>query len=296
MNHALDWNLIASVRAVLEHGSLSAAARSLGVTQPTIRRHVDEIERSLGVALFTRSPSGLIPTEAARNMEPYAQDIHALVAALTRSVSDERDTVSGTIRLSCSEIMGGEVLPFLLAPFLAEHPRLQIELIASNRNENLLRRDADVAVRMVRPVQGGLVASNVAALQVGLFASASYQARKGAPTDLEGLLADHDLIGEDQGTSMAEAFAAATSNVRSIVFRYRTDSDIAQLAAIRAGLGIGVCQLPLGRSDPRLRQILPDFTSELPVWLVCHEDLRHQLRVRALLDYLTMALKKYAAT
>jgi DNA-binding transcriptional LysR family regulator len=295
MSMRVSWDLIASVRAVLEHGSLSAAARSLGVTQPTIRRHIDEIEQALGVPLFTRSPSGLVPTAAARDIEPYARDIEALVAVLLRSASAERDSVSGTIRLACSEIMGSEVLPFLLAPLLADHPRLQIELIASNRNENILRRDADVAVRMVRPDQGGLVARNVGPVPLGLFAAVSYLARKQAPLDMQSLISGHDLIGEDRGTAMADAFGAMANTAQSITFRYRSDSDVAQLAAIRAGLGIGVCQLPLGRSDPRLRQVLPEVTTVMDMWLVTHEDLRHQRRIRALLDHLTGALKQYAA-
>ncbi|MFY8154363.1 MAG: LysR family transcriptional regulator, partial [Hyphomicrobiales bacterium] len=111
MSRPISWDLIASMRAVLETGSLSAAARSRGVTQPTIRRHVDEIEAALGVALFTRSPNGLIPTSAARDIAPYAQDIDALVAALVRTASAERDSIAGTVRLSCSEVMAAEVLP-----------------------------------------------------------------------------------------------------------------------------------------------------------------------------------------
>ena len=295
MSRPVSWDLIASVRAVLEHGSLSAAARSLAVTQPTIRRHIDEIEQVLGVPLFTRSPTGLVPTAAARDIEPYALEIDALVAALLRSASAERDSVSGTVRLACSEIMGSEVLPFLLAPLLAEHPGLQIELIASNRNENLLRRDADVAVRMVRPDQGGLVARRVGPVQLGLFAAASYLARKPAPLDIQGLISGHDLIGEDRGTALAEAFRAMANTAQGIMFRYRSDSDSAQLAAIRAGVGIGVCQLPLGRSDPRLRQVLPEVTTLLDMWLVTHEDLRNQRRIRALIDHLAGALRQYAA-
>ncbi|MFN8828917.1 MAG: LysR family transcriptional regulator [Labrys sp. (in: a-proteobacteria)] len=295
MSRPISWDLIASMRAVLETGSLSAAARSRGVTQPTIRRHVDEIEAALGVALFTRSPNGLIPTSAARDIAPYAQDIDALVAALVRTASAERDSIAGTVRLSCSEVMAAEVLPALLAPFLDTHADLAIELVASNRVENLLRRDADLAVRMVRPTQDGLVARKVATVALGFHAAVAYLERYGEPSDLASLIRDHRLIGEDRGTSIAEAIAHLAPEAGPITFRYRTDSDTAQLGAVRAGIGIGVCQVPIAAADPRLRAVLPGIRSSLDVWLVTHADLRQQRRVRAVMDHLAEALASFAA-
>lgn len=294
MNRHLSWDLIASAGAVFQTGSLSAAARSLGVTQPTIRRHLDELEAALGVTLFTRSPTGLLPTDAANDIAPYAQDIQSLVTAMVRIASAERSSVSGTIRVSCSEIMGNEVLPILLAPFLERHPAIQIELIASNRTDDLLRRDADVAVRMVRPVQTGLVGKKVARLQLGLFASAAYLDRRGSPETLADLITDHVMIGEDRGTTMVEALGRLAPDAQSIEFQYRSDSDCAQLAAIRAGIGIGICQVPLARADLRLRRVLPHIATSLDVWLVTHEDLRDQIRIRALLDHLAVAIAAFA--
>jgi DNA-binding transcriptional LysR family regulator len=295
MSRLISWDLVASARAVLETGSLSAAARVMNVTQPTVRRHIDELEQVLGVALFTRSPTGLVPTNAAHEIAPYAKDIHALVAALVRSASAERDSIGGTIRLSCSEIMASEALPLLLAPFLTSNPGVEIELIASNRTENLLRRDADIAVRMVQPTQDGLVARKVAAISLGLFASQTYIERRGVPTDLQSLIADHEMVGEDHGTTITDALARISAEAYAIRFRYRSDSDTAQLAAIRAGIGIGVCQYPLARADPRLHAVLPEITISLDVWLVTHQDLRAQSRIRALMDHLGKALAQFAA-
>jgi DNA-binding transcriptional LysR family regulator len=295
MRHELSWDLIASARAVLETGSLSAAARALNVTQPTIRRHIDELEQVLGVALFTRSPTGLVPTSAAQDIAPYAEDIHALVAAMVRSASAERDSISGTIRLSSSEIMASEVLPALLAPFLERHTGVEIELIASNRAENLLRREADIAVRMARPAQEGLVARKVAATALGLFAATSYIERRGAPRDFASLIADHEMVGEDRGRTIINALAQITPDARTIRFRYRSDSDVAQMAAIRGGIGIGVCQRAIAAEDPRLCPVLPEIESMLDIWLVTHADLREQRRIRALMDYLGPALAKFAA-
>jgi len=294
MSLRFSWDLIASARAVLETGSLSAAAKSLGVTQPTIRRHIDDLEAALGVALFTRSPTGLIPTDAARDIAPYAQDIHGLVSALVRGASADRDGVNGTIRVSCSEIMGNEVLPFLLAPFLANHPDLAIELVASNRTENLLRRDSDMAIRMVRPVQQGLVARKIAEVPLGLFAAQAYIERRGAPTDIADLMANHAMVGEDSGGTIVKALTAISPAAASIDFRYRTDSDSAQLSAIRAGIGIGICQTPLGLADAGLRPILPNIQTPLEVWLVIHENSRGQRRIQALMAHLAKAIPLYS--
>lgn len=295
MKQTVSWDLIASARAVLEGGSLSAAARALGVTQPTIRRHVDALELALGVTLFTRSPTGLVPTAAAREIAPYARDIDSLVAALVRSASAGQDSVAGTIRISCSETMASEVLPVLLAPFLAVHPQVTVEVVASSRQENMLRRDADLAVRMVRPSQEGLVARKVALVTLGLFASMAYVARKGAPRDVQSLVADHEMVGEDRGTAIIDALGRLTDEAGRMRFRYRSDSEAAQLAAIRAGIGIGVCQRPLGRADPVLQQVLPDVTVGLDIWLVTHADLRGQRRIRALIEHLAGALAAFAA-
>lgn len=294
MNHRLSWDLIASVRAILETGSLSAAARTIGVTQPTIRRHLDDLETTLGVTLFTRSPTGLIATDAARAIAPYAHDMHALVSALVRCVSAERDRIAGTIRVSCSEIMGNEVLPFLLAPFLASNPDLAVELVASNRIDNVLRRDSDVAVRMVRPVQDGLVGRKVGQVGLGLYAASSYLDRCGMPRDFGGLVSSHAMVGEDQGTTIIDALAQMSPDAHALKFKYRSDSDCAQLAAIRAGVGVGVCQVRLAQTDARLQRVLPAIESTLDVWLVTHEDLRDQRRIRALLDHLAVALARYA--
>jgi DNA-binding transcriptional LysR family regulator len=294
MSKRISWDLIASLRAVMETGSLSAAARALDVTQPTIRRHIDELEAGLGVVLFARTPTGLTPTQAARAIAPYAQDMDALAAAMVRSAVSERDSVGGTLRMSCSEIMASEVLPFLLAPVLEAHPELEIELVASNLTDNLLRRDADLAVRMVRPEQDALVARKVGAIPIGLYAATSYVERKGAPATIADLIADHDVIGEDRGTAIRDALTVLDPAASDMTIRYRSDSDAAQLAALRAGIGIGVCQTPLGDQDPRLRRVLPDVASGLEVWLVVHADLRDQRRVRVVFDHLAGALKGYA--
>src|SRR4051812_26890765 len=175
------WDLLGAFLAVMRTGSLSGAARALGVAQPTVRRQIGALEEALGAALFTRSQAGLRATEAARATMPYAESMAGVAAALVRSVSASASAAEGTVRVTCSEILATEVLPPMLAALRRAHPRLQIELSAPNQTEDLLRRDADVAVRMAPPTQGALVAKRVGGIEVGLFANDDYLRAHPAP-------------------------------------------------------------------------------------------------------------------
>jgi len=156
-----DWHLFKAFLAVAREGSLSSAARILGTTQPTMGRQVAALESALGVKLFTRSLDGLAPTEAGTRLIPSAEVMAAAVAAALRSASGDIEEERGTVRITASEVIGGEVLPPFLAAFQSRNPRISVELALSNRNEDLLRGDADIAVRMARPTQGALVAKRI---------------------------------------------------------------------------------------------------------------------------------------
>ncbi|MEY4581940.1 MAG: hypothetical protein RL701_6643 [Pseudomonadota bacterium] len=290
-----SWDLYGALLAVLREGSLSGAARALGLTQPTIRRQIEELEQELGVMFFTRSGNGLAPTEAAHAAAPYAESIASAARALGRAVSSSAQAVRGTVRVTCSEILGVEVLPPMLARLRAAWPELQIELVATNRTEDLLRRDADVAVRMVEPVQSGLVRKRAGRIALGLFAHESYCARQALPRSLSELTHEHQLVGPDRSRGLIDALAAMGAPVKPRNFQIRSDSDVVQLAAVRAGLGIGVCQVPLSRAPVALVRVLPDLAFHLDAWLVTHEDLLPNARVRAVFDALTSELADYAA-
>ncbi len=285
------WDLYRSFRAVAQEGSLSGAARTLGLTQPTVARHVDSLEAMLGRRLFVRSQRGLEPTEVARQMLPYADALAATSAALRRAVAaEDGTTVGGTVRITASEVVGVERLPPILAAIRRRHPALALELATSNAVEDLLRRDADIAVRMVAPAQEALVARRVGCVEMGLFARADYLARRGTPQDV-GAIADFDVIAYDRETPALRRFIAAYPWLRRAGAALRADSDVAQLAAIRAGFGIGVCQVGIAARDPDLVRVLAgDFAPELPVWIAMHEDLRSSPRCRAVFDMLGEAL------
>lgn len=290
-----DWDLYRSLLAVLREGSLSGAARALGLAQPTIGRHIDALEQALGVQLFTRSQGGLIPTEAAEELRPYAEALSASAASLLRVASGRRDAVEGAVRVTASEVIGVEVLPPILAALRERHPRLVIELSLSNSVEDLLRRDADIAVRMVPPAQDALVARHLGGIVLGLHAHRRYLERCGTPTRPEDL-ARHTVIGFDRETAAIRAMVRRVGNggLARSGFALRTDSDLAQLAAIRAGYGIGVCQVALARRDRDLVRVLPDaFELTLDTWLAMHEDLRTSRRCRAVLDALEAGLRDH---
>jgi DNA-binding transcriptional LysR family regulator len=156
--------------AALRTGSLSGAARALKLTQPTIGRHIDELEKALGTVLFTRSPHGLLPTDAAVELGPHAEAMAASVAALMRAASGASQEIGGTVRLSASEVVGVEVLPPMLASLREQHPRLTLQLVVSNEVRDLLRRDVDLAVRNVCPTQSGLLARKIGDVTLGLYA------------------------------------------------------------------------------------------------------------------------------
>lgn len=286
-----SWEQIQAFLAVMGEGSLTGAAAALGVAQPTIRRRVAALEAVLGTALFTRAATGLTPTEAATRALPMAETMAASARSLERAVSGDPDEVRGTVRVASSELVGVEVLPRALRGLRVQHPELQVELAPSNRFADLRRRDADVAVRMARPRGAALVARRIGTVELGLFAAPAYLEGRSVPTHLEGL-PEHDLIGYDTDPQVIDGLAALGLELTPRDFAVRTDHDLAYLAAIRAGLGIGVTHVPLA-VDPLLVPILPEHRLPLEVWLVAHEDLRRVRRVRVVLDHLAEALQAY---
>jgi DNA-binding transcriptional LysR family regulator len=288
-----DWERQRAFLAVLRTGSLSGAARALNLAQPTVRRRIEELEAGLSTALFTRSPSGLLPTERALALREHAEAMAMAADAFVRSASAGAQEVAGTVRITASDVIAVEVLPAILAPFCARHPGLVIELSPTNRTEDVLRREADVAVRMTPPQQDALIARRVGAVPLGLHAHRDYLAARGTPANIEEARG-HALIGVDRETSVLRALQDQGLAIRREDFSFRSDNDLAQLAAIRAGLGIGFCQVPLAARDPALVRVLPDaVTFDLETWVVAHEDQRGVARIRAVFDALVAGLSAY---
>lgn len=290
---APDWSLFRSFLAVLQEGSLSAAGRVLGLSQPTVGRHVQALEDALGHQLFTRSPDGLLPTAAAEALRPKAEALAAAAAALLRTASGLPGEDVGTVRITASEIVAAEVIAPILAGLQADHPGIVVELLVSNRLQDLLRRDADIAVRMAAPQQEALLARRIGEMDLGLFAAPAYLARRPAPRDVTDLFARHATVGFDTALSYTRTFQLEGAPVTRERFTFRTDSDAAQFAAIRAGCGIGVCHGPLARRDG-LQPILPAvFAPKVGMWLCMHEDQKTVPQCRLVFDRLAEGLKAY---
>ena len=291
---APDWSLLRSFLTVLDEGGLSQAARRLALTQPTVARHIALLEEHLGATLFTRSPRGLAPTDAALAMADHARAMRASAEALTRAASGPADAMEGVVRIAASDVIGVEVLPGLLNMLCSRHPKLRIQAVMSNDNADLLRREADVAIRMARPQQDALIAKRVGDVLLGFYARRDYLERCGTPTNWDEL-AGHAIVGFIDEDASVRAMRASGAPFENIRFSFATNNHLGQLGAIRAGLGVGLCQVGLGERDPELVRLLRDaFVFPLETWIVMHEDLRAVARVRAVFDHLVTAMGEYA--
>jgi DNA-binding transcriptional LysR family regulator len=292
MNSLFDWSLVRSFLAVLEKGSLLAASRDLQLSQPTIGRHVAELESQLGLVLFDRNGRGLLPTEAAYHLAESARIMQSGADQLARNVMGADLGASGTVRITASQPVSCYVLPPLLAQMRLSLPDVQVELVASNEVSNLLRREADIAVRMVQPQQASIIARRVGKVTLRACAHQDYLRRRGVPRQPNDLLA-HDLIGGDRNDDTLKGFAAQGLVVGREQFAFRADDLIVVWQAVRAGLGVGFVSEHLIRSDSAVIPVLPKLKIEpLPVWLAVHKEIRTSKRIRAVYDFLADALPR----
>ncbi|MHC1478763.1 LysR family transcriptional regulator [Frateuria aurantia] len=296
MDKPIGWEWYRTFLAVLQTGSLSAAARALGITQPTAGRHVAALEAALGQPLFTRSQTGLLPNETAAALRAQAEAMQRLALAMQRTAGAAAGRVAGTVRLSASEVVAVEVLPPILVGLRRRYPELAVEVVASNQLQNLLQQEVDIAVRMTSPRQEQLLARRVGAVALGLYAHVDYLAAAGVPVRKEDL-AGHALIGFDQDSPFLRAARDRLPDWNREALAWRSDSDLVQLALLRSGGGIGVCQRRLGDPDPRLRRVLPQHVElHLETWVTMHQDLRASPRCRATFDALVEGIQGYVDT
>jgi DNA-binding transcriptional LysR family regulator len=281
-----DWALVRSFLAVLDAGSLTGAARRLGTRQPTLTRHVAELERQLGAPLFERTGRGVVPTALALAIADGARQMQGGAEALSRRVAGARDATSGSVRITTSDVAAVYLLPPVLAALRHAEPGIQVELVASNALSNLLRREADIAVRMLRPAQGSLVARKLAELPVGAAAHERYLARAGTPHNPADL-ARHTLIGYDRDETMVRGFAALGMPLPREAFALRTDDQVAYGRLVAEGAGIGFVALYNMAHWPGVRRVLPMLQiPPLPCWLAVHREIRGSRVVRRVYDFL----------
>jgi DNA-binding transcriptional LysR family regulator len=286
-----DWNLLRSFIAVYEAGTLTEAARRLAASQPSVGRHVRELERALGEALFVRQPGRLKPTERAHALYGVVSAMKASAREAERLFAGARHALVGTVRITASEVYATHVVAPLVARMLSEQPELEIELSVSNRVENLLRREADIAVRFLRPEQDGLIAMHVGDTELGLYAHESVLQRYGEPRGFdvpEGAF----VAGFDREVTPLSPMVRGEPPAGPIRFRFRTDAILARHAAVEAGMGIGAYLVDVAATHPCLRRVLADrFSQKQEVWLCAHDELRRSASMRYVWNQLEQALR-----
>jgi len=281
-----DWSLVRSFLAALEHGSLLAAARATGTSQPTLGRHIAELESQWAVVLFERTGRGLQPTARALQLAQAARAMDAAAAHLGRLAGSAERDAAGVVRLSASQPVACWVLPSVLAGMRDALPRIDVELVVSNALSNLLAREADIALRMVRPQQASLVARRIGQAAVWACAHRDYLGRRGIPVQPTDLLA-HDLIGSVAPGDIERGAQALGVDAGRLRFALRTDDLIAQWQAVRAGIGVAFLTDHVIATDPQVQRLLPQLKlPRFPMWLVVHREIRTSARIRAVYDYL----------
>ncbi|MFO0299217.1 MAG: LysR family transcriptional regulator [Pseudomonadota bacterium] len=290
-----DWNLLRSFIAVCETQTLTAAADSLGLSQPTLGRHIRELETLVGETLFDRLPGRMRPNERAEFLLDRLLPLREGVGRIEHAIWGRDEVVAGTVRVTTSEILGVLVLPRVLAPLLADAPLLQVEVQASDAVQNLLRREADIAIRFFRPEQDDVIAISVGQTEIGLFGSKELvdSLPEGCtPGDLRGR-----YVGGGVGVEQAiEIAAAAGHSLQLSDFRFRSMSSVAQLHAVEAGIGVAGLPVVIAAERPALVRVFPEVVAQpMSVWLCAHEDLRRSLRMRRVFDHLTVTLRKLFA-
>ncbi|WP_310733027.1 LysR family transcriptional regulator [Azohydromonas australica] len=285
-----DWRLVRSFLAVLDAGSLMGAARRLRAQQPTLSRHVAELEAQLGVPLFERTGRGVTPTAAALAIAEAARRMQDGAGALLHALAAARDAERGTVRLTASRVAATWLLPPVLARLREAEPGIEVELVASDQLSNLLRREADIALRMVRPEQGSLVARRVAEVPLTAAAHQRYLARAGTPREAEDLLG-HVLIGYDRDEAILQGFAAMGVPMTRRGFALRTDDQVAYGQLVAAGAGIGFVARYNLRHWPGVVPLLPQLRiPPLPCWLAVHREIHGNRLVRRVFDFLAEAV------
>jgi len=289
-----DWSLIQSFLAVAETGSLSAAARQLGRSQPTLGRQIRELEQSLGGELFERHARGLRPNALGQQILPMAQRIRESVHAVSLAAAGQSEKLEGSVRISASVFMSQYLLPGLLAEIREAEPAIQLELVPSDSSENLLFRQADIAVRMYRPRQIDIVTKQVATLDLGIFAARSYLRRKGTPSSPADLL-NHDLVGYDRNDLIIRHMREGGLPVSRENFLVRCDNQAVYWELVRAGCGLGFSQRGVAQNDPDIVEIDLDIQiPALPVWLATHQAMRHTPRIRRVWELLARGIASHS--
>ncbi len=288
----LDWSLVQVFLAVAETGSLSAAARKTGQSQPTVGRQIKAVEAALGLPLFIRQSRGLALNESGARLLAHAQIMQNAAAQITLEAAGQSRSLEGEVRITASVLISHHYLPKILADIHTAEPNIELVLLPNDATENLLFREADIAIRLYRPTQEDIIAKKLGAFSMGLFAHRDYLKKRGTPQSLQDF-GDHDFVGFDQSTRIIDAMKKLGISTKRQTFKIRCDQQANYWELVRAGCGIGPTQTRLALQDSNIVQVLPQARIDpLPVWLAAPNALRNTPRIRIVYDMLAKALQK----
>lgn len=281
-----DWVLLRSFLAIYRAGSLAAAARQQSLQQPTLSRHLIELESQLGAQLFERSSRGLHPTAAAQQILVHAQAMEEAAHQLCLGLASRGEALTGTVRVYATQMIATTLLPDLLTGLLQAYPGLQIELLASDALPDLLSRDADIGFWISPPKQLDIVSRKLGEFRIVACASQGYLEQHGEPLAVEDL-ARHRLLGNDKLDTMTQWFKQVGVPLGQREFSLRTDDKAAYLGALKAGAGIGFAASYLLAANPELRPVLPGLPlPRLPLWLNTHREIASNRLIKTVFDTL----------
>ena len=292
---SFDWNQIRSFLAAYEEGSLSAGARALGLTQPTLSRQITELEEELGVIVFERGRRGLTLTQTGMELLDHVHSMGEAASLISLTASGHSQAIEGQVCISASDAMSTYHLPPILKRLKEIAPGIQIEVVASNELSDLQRREADIAIRHVRPEQPDLITKLVREPSANLYASTSYLDHYGRPESIEDL-SNADFIGFeniDRSVSIYNSFGLSISKKN---IKYNSSNVVVGWEIVKQGLGILVMSEEIAAMTPNIEKVLSDFKSiQFPVWLTTHRELHTNRRIRIVYDHLANELsdRKY---
>lgn len=285
-----DWNRARAFLVTAEEGSLSAAARALGMTQPTLGRQVSALEQELGVALFERAGRGLELTPSGLDLVEHARAMCNAANRLSLTASGQSDSLEGTVCITTTDVMAAFVLPPIIQQLRRKEPGIDIEVIASNATTDLKRREADIAIRAYRPTQPELIGKKVSDINAHLYATKNYLRLIGNPTSPE-LFAGADFIGFDRKSLLIDALNERGLKLTLRNFPVITESHLVHWELVKHGVGIGIMPEQIGDAEPLVVRALPQLEPfAVEVWLVAHRELKTSRRIRMVFDFLATEL------
>jgi DNA-binding transcriptional LysR family regulator len=290
-----DWNRARAFLVTAEEGSLSAAARALGMAQPTLGRQVDALEAELGVVLFERVGRGFTLTPSGHELLDHVRAMGDAANRMSLSAAGQSQSIEGTVCIAASETYAAFLLPPILVKLRRAEPGIEIEIVTSNKPSDLRRREADIAIRNFRPTEPDLVAKKIRDFPARLYATPAYIERIGNPKlpyDLRGA----DFISIDGSGAFMKGLNALGLNLTERNFPILAENYLVMWELVKHGLGIGIQDGDIGDAEPHVRRVLPDLEPLMfPIWLVAHRELNTSRRIRVVFDLLAAELARTPA-